>query len=384
MIGKVVTMMRTAEVGPAPGNLRRRRLLAAIAAPIWAPALALLTTGAEARSSLADCPSAWAPYSADTVLLDLLIDPRTKALLEQRGILQTVPVWRKNPQPPTFAAISSLRQSTSTLPPGLDAALAAIPITEEAALRRCARYDHVAPNLAKPDRHPAILVFEKILGFRDEPSVRAAHKALEDLARRRGWSITFSENGAVFNEAQLKAYQAIIWNNVSGDALTVPQQKAFRNYLGRGGGFVGVHGSAGDSIYLWDWYADTLLGARFIGHPMNPQFQSAKVIVEAPGSGISAGLPDSWTMTEEWYSFKHSPRAKGVTVIARLDESSYKPGPLAMGDHPIAWTRCIGRGRSFYTAIGHRPESYTEPNAARLLENGVAWAIGEGGPACKG
>ncbi len=55
---------------------------------------------------------------------------------------------------------------------------------------------------------------------------------------------------------------------------------------------------------------------------------------------------------------------------------------LHMGDHPIAWTRCIGKGRSFYTAIGHRPESYTEPNTNKLIEQGIAWVLDAKKQAC--
>jgi type 1 glutamine amidotransferase len=266
----------------------------------------------------------------------------------------------------------------------LDKALAEIPITEEAAERRCARYDHVAPALAPPTHHPAILVFEKINGFRDIPSVTAAHKAFADMAARRGWAMDFTDNGAVFNPGQLKAYDAVVWNNVSGDALTAPQEDAFKAYLAAGGGFAGVHGSGGDPVYFWDWYPNVLLGARFIGHPRNPQFQAATVVVEGAKAGVVAGLPDTWTMTEEWYSFAASPRLKGAHVLAHLDESTYDPGKaLSMGDHPIAWTRCLGDGRAFYTAIGHRPESYAEPNSLRLLEQGVAWAAGTGETRCQ-
>jgi type 1 glutamine amidotransferase len=266
----------------------------------------------------------------------------------------------------------------------LDKALAAIPITDEAAARRCARYDHTPPALPKPDRRPAILVFEKINGFRDGPSVEAAHKAFADMAARRGWSITFTENGAVFNRAQLAAYDAVVWNNVSGDVLTVPQEKALQAYLAAGGGFAGVHGAGGDPVYVWSWYPDVLIGAHFLGHPMNPHFQEARVVVEGPHTGVVAPLPESWTMTEEWYSFATNPRTRHAHILARLDESTYAPGArLAMGDHPIAWTQCLGDGRSFYTAIGHRPESYTEPNSAKLLEQGVAWAAGAGDTTCR-
>ena len=49
------------------------------------------------------------------------------------------------------------------------------------------------------------------------------------------------------------------------------------------------------------------------------------------------------------------------------------------GEHPIAWVRCLEAGRSFYSAIGHRPEVYEEPHHVALLEQGVVWAAGAGG-----
>jgi type 1 glutamine amidotransferase len=344
-----------------------------------------------AAAAPVDCAAAFQPYSSRTTLLDLLLDPRTHAVLDQQGPLKGVPPFILSTTPPTFAAIVTPRWMAEQRPAGaggpdmaaLDRALGAIPVTQEAAERRCARYDHTPPVLPKPDRRPAILVFEKITGFRDVPSVTAAHKAFADMAARRGWSVTFTDNGAVFNPRQLKVYDAVVWNNISGDALTLPQRKAFQQYLAVGGGFAGVHGAGGDPVFLWEWYRDELLGARFIGHPRNPQFQAARVVVGAPKSGITAGLPDDWTMTEEWYSFGASPRGR-VHVLASLDESTYQPGELAMGgDHPIAWSHCLGAGRAFYTAIGHRPESYTEPNSLKLLEQGVAWAAGAGETTCK-
>jgi len=43
-------------------------------------------------------------------------------------------------------------------------------------------------------------------------------------------------------------------------------------------------------------------------------------------------------------------------------------------DHPIVWTNCIGRGRMFYSAIGHRPEMYSDSRYVTMLENAVKWA----------
>jgi hypothetical protein len=57
---------------------------------------------------------------------------------------------------------------------------------------------------------------------------------------------------------------------------------------------------------------------------------------------------------------------------------------LHMGDHPIAWTKCVGKGRAFYSAIGHRPETYSEPHNVRLLEHAIQWSAGSGDPICEG
>lgn len=343
---------------------------------------------AESAENLADCPLARAPYSIDTPLIDLLLDPRAASAME--GILPKLGSHFST-KTPGLAVTMTPKSLTEYMPAlaakmdPLDKALAQIPITDEAAVTRCARYDHTPPELPAPKSHPALLVFEKITGFLDQASVDAARKALSEMAGRRGWSITFTDNGAVFNAAQLKNYDAIVWNNNSGDVLTLSQRAAFETYMQNGGGFAGVHGAGGDHIYIWDWYVNTLIGAQFIGHPMNPQFQTGTVKINRAASDITAGLPDQWAMSEEWYSFASNPRAKGATILATLDESTYKPEArlLMGGEHPLAWTQCIDNGRAFYTAIGHRPESYTEPNSAKLLEQGIAWSLGLGKTSCK-
>ena len=344
-----------------------------------------------------DCPAATRPYSTNTVLLDIFINPETKALVEQESpdFFRKLPPWYKQTEPPTFMAITTLRQTNHNMaadvaisPEGLDrldTKLALVHITRQASRARCARYDETPPTLPGTLKQPAILVFDKITGFRDGPSVDAATAALTAMGQREGWTLVFSDNGAVFNARDLKRFKAVVWNNVSGDVLTNPQRSALKTYVENGGGFAAFHGSGGDPSYDWDWYVNTLIGARFIGHTGNPQFQEAQVIIDDPADPIVRGLSD-WKMTEEWYSFQASPRLTGAHVLARLDENTYNltegSRDLHMGDHPIAWTKCIGSGRSFYSAIGHRPENYSEPSALRLLEQGIAWAAGLGETQC--
>jgi type 1 glutamine amidotransferase len=241
--------------------------------------------------------------------------------------------------------------------------------------------------LKLPRRRPAILLFSRVVGFEHKEALAAAPEAISAMAARRGWTLVSTDKPGAFAADILRHFDAVVWNNVSGDVLTVPQRAALRAFVERGGGFAAFHGSSGDPLTIWDWYRDRLIGARFVGHPNDPQFQPGRLVVEDRSSPITSGLGTGWTLTEEWYSFARSPRIGGAHVLVTLDETSYSPRStmgvkLAMGDHPIAWTRCVGKGRAFYSAIGHRAENYADEKAARLLEQGIAWAAGAFGRTC--
>lgn len=246
-------------------------------------------------------------------------------------------------------------------------------------------YDHEPPKLPAMTS-PAILVFSKTNGFRDDPQIVAANAAIETLVRARGWSVYTTENAAVFNPAQLARFKAVVWNSVSGDVLTPDQRRAFRAWLEAGGGFVGLHGSGGDHEYAWKWYVDDLIGAQFIGHTMDPQFQQAVLDVEDRDHPATRHLPARWTRSDEWYSFATNPRAKGYRVLVTIDEKSYTPRmklplveakSIAMGpDHPMVWTHCIGKGRGFYSALGHEASSYSEKAHLAMIDGAIAWAAG--------
>jgi type 1 glutamine amidotransferase len=340
-----------------------------------------------------DCPLRSAPYSISSPLYDLLLKEDAVATIEHAspGFSARLPSQFLARQTPSFATILSLEQIASIAVPGadlaqLDAALRVLPVTVIDRIARCARYDRDQPDLQFPSSGMRVLVFEKMTGFRDGPSVDAARAALEAMASRKGWTLRTSDRGGAISDQVLANVDVVIWNNVSGDVLTLAQRDAFRRFIERGGGYVGIHGSGGDPVYFWDWYADTLIGARFIGHPMEPQFQDARVVVSGDGP-IGRRLAPGWTMNDEWYSFAANPRKTGATIVASLDESTYTPGrsgdkDLRMGDHPVVWARCVGKGRSFYSAIGHRPETYSDSRHLELLEEGIAWAAGSGPSEC--
>lgn len=343
-----------------------------------------------------DCPLRDQPFSLDTPFLDILLSEDALAVFDKHypGARDKMPPIFVKTETPAFGAIIAVGVAVSMGgdPGDIDTfakELAKVQVTDADRAARCARYSDEMPKIELPETDKTVLVFTKINGFDHGPSVTAATQAIQSLGEQQGWGVVVTDQPGIFTTKMLKNFDAVVWNNNSGDVLTLSQRKAFEKFINKGGGFVGIHGAGGDSSYYWDYYAKELLGAQFIGHPMEPQFQTAKLQVEDTNNGVVNHLAPGWSMKDEWYSFAESPRINGADVVVTLDESSYDPGmsfgrDLHMGDdHPIVWSRCVKKGRSFYTAIGHRKEVYHLPETLEILRDGITWAMGLGKKSCK-
>jgi type 1 glutamine amidotransferase len=236
--------------------------------------------------------------------------------------------------------------------------------------------DHQPPALPKMVKGHAVLVFSKTNGFRDSDQIKAANIALDALVAQKGRDVFVTENAAVFNPEQLAKFEVIILNSISGNVFLPEQREAFKVWLENGGGVVALHGSGGDQNYDWRWYVEDLLGAQFIGHTNRPeQFQEATVKIVDPKHPALAGLPEDWQRTDEWYAFDRVPSGKNTQILAVLDEKTYHPEPKqVMGYHPIIWTRCIQKGRVFFSAMGHKSETYSEPLHLKMISGALDWA----------
>jgi len=249
-------------------------------------------------------------------------------------------------------------------------------------------HETTPPALPADLPRPAILVFSKTNAFRHEEAIPAGNALFAEMAKANGWGYFQTENGAAFSPAVLARFDAVVFNNVSGDVFNSDQQAALKAWIEQGGGYVGIHAAGDNSHEGWGWYTDKLIGAHFTMHTMKPQFQQATVRTENPAHPALAGLSADWQRTEEWYSFAASPRAKGYGVLLTVDEKTYTPEgmfgkDLRMGaDHPVVWWHCEGRGRVLYSALGHRAEAFAEPEYVRLLGNAVTWAARKTGNEC--
>ncbi len=231
-----------------------------------------------------------------------------------------------------------------------------------------------APGAEWASCHPpatvrqTLLVFSRTAGYR-HGSIPDGVEAIRRLGSQLNFAVEHTEDPGAFTDATLNGYTAVVFLNTTGDVLDPMQQSALERFIRAGGGFAGVH-SAADTEYEGPWYGE-LMGAWFARHPA---IQEARLAVANPGHPATRCLPATWDRRDEWYDFRSAPPA-GATILLTLDESSYRGGSMGPS-HPVSWFREFDGGRSWYTALGHTRESYTEPAFLDHLAGGILWVMG--------
>jgi type 1 glutamine amidotransferase len=158
-------------------------------------------------------------------------------------------------------------------------------------------------------------------------------------------------------------------------ALDAQQKADLLSFVKEDGkGFVAAH-TATTAFESWPEFGE-LLGARYDGHPWNTAYGS--VINEDPSFPATKHLPATFTLTDEFYQAKAFSR-DAIRVLLRLDVSKMPPNPelhRTDGDFPLAWAKTYGKGRVFYSSLGHAASTWDNPDVYRLYFEALKWSLG--------
>jgi uncharacterized protein len=213
-------------------------------------------------------------------------------------------------------------------------------------------------------------------GYRHSDSIDASVPLFEQLAKESGvLEIVHTEDTSLLTADNLRNYDAVYFFTSGELPLSIQQKADLLDFVRNGKGFGGSH-SATDCLYTWPEYGD-LIGGYFDGHPWT---QEATVDVEDPQSPLVADAAPNFRFTEELYQFRSFSRDR-VRVLLTLDTHSVDmtaPGiNRTDGDFPLAWIRNYGKGRVFYSAFGHFPDSFRLQPIRTMLLKALLWLTGE-------
>jgi type 1 glutamine amidotransferase len=208
----------------------------------------------------------------------------------------------------------------------------------------------------------------------DNPGASAA--GIRELGPQQGFDVDISTSAAVFADAILTSYAALIFANSNNEAFDNDDQRAaFQRYIQRAGGFVGIHSATG-SERPWSFFQQ-VQGARFLRHPPMQTFTIKTLNRAHPAT---SHLPETWPWTDECYFFTNF--SSRIQVLPAADVTTVKdaklhsaPGQQVNGVFPLCWQQELHAGRQFYTALGHKIEYYSDPIFRQHLLGGIRWVL---------
>ena len=233
-----------------------------------------------------------------------------------------------------------------------------------------------AAAAAEQERLPRILFLTESRGYVHEVVKRPGDWSHPCAEKRRGaaasgrFESVSTQDASTLTARELAACDAVVFYTTG--ELPLPERDALLAYVRRGGGFVGIH-CATDTFYEWPEYG-AMVGAYFDGHPWT---QEVRVKVEDGWHPATKHLGDAFTIEDEIYQFRNWERGK-VHVLLSLDVASVDLAAKGVkrgdGDFALAWCKRHGRGRVFYTALGHGMRAWMDERFLEHVLGGVAWA----------
>ena len=290
-------------------------------------------------------------------------------------------------------AFARIAYSAGPTPPDIKAARmkaknVSAPTDQQITLIEAAAPDKAPAKPAKPRK---VLVWGHTWTHQPNPY---AEKALEILARKTGaFEAVISDDPRLLLGDSLRQFDALVMNNIHQREPFLPddfarlkgKQKAaaqkldeavkqsILEYVRSGKGVVGIH-AATAALQNWPEYGE-MIGGYYGGHI----HQEVVIRPEDPKHPVNAcfgGKP--FTIRDEIYISREPYSRKKVRVIASLDLSRMEdPQKRPDKDYAVSWVRAYGKGRVFYTTLGHDAATYWNPVFLKHLLAGVQFAIGD-------
>src|SRR5215467_855504 len=238
-----------------------------------------------------------------------------------------------------------------------------------------------AENVTQPAKRLLVIGEEK--GYRHE-AVSHAMATMERLGRETGlWTTTIrtdtealTKKKLEYNAKNLNDFDAVMFYTGGELEMNAEQKAALLSFVHDDGkGFVGVH-SATITFTAWPEYGE-MIGGYFDEHPWGTF--DAPILVEDPAFPGLEQWPASFVWKDEIYQLKDFSRDK-VRVLMRLDPTKLDLANPRVHrqdrDFAVTWAKAYGKGRVFYSNLGHIEGNWDDPKMQKMFSEAVKWAMG--------
>jgi len=227
---------------------------------------------------------------------------------------------------------------------------------------------------------------------RGHTSIPFGDMAIQRMGERTGaYEATFSNEISMFRPENLKHFDAICFNNTVGVLFEDPDlRESLLSFVREGKGFIGFH-AAGATFVQYPKYdqfppfGDMLGGYENGGHPWGPK-DVITLKVEDPASPVNAAFNGkSFEISDEVFQFQAPYSREKLHILLSIDtdrtdmnpKRHFLPERAKDHDFGMSWIRRYGKGRVFYSSLGHNPEIWSNAPVLNHFLAGIQYSLGD-------
>jgi len=206
-----------------------------------------------------------------------------------------------------------------------------------------------------------------ILSGKNNHNWQKTTPVLENIFKESGrFTVSLSNQPDTLTFTDYKKFRLIISNRNSWPDTSArwdpSKEEGFERYMREGGGSLSFH-AGGSSFYGWQDYHSITIG-RWGKNTSHGPIGPALIRYSGSQNPITRGLNDFTIRDEIWEKTDINPSATVLGWAQKLNR------------YPAILTSRYGKGRCFYTILGHDEEVLSNPDLQHLLVQAAIWASG--------
>jgi type 1 glutamine amidotransferase len=240
--------------------------------------------------------------------------------------------------------------------------------------------------VAAPKKSRKLLVLDLNVAYNGHQSIPAENYGLEQMGKRTGaYEAVFSNDLDNLKYENIRKFDGVYLNNTVGMIFVDPEVRdGLLRFVREGGGLGGNHGTSHVSMD-WPEFHDMIGVVRGI-HRENTE--KAWIKIDDPNSPLTAPFAGKeFLYMDEFFRFPTPPYSREkLHVLLSIDvqKTDMNQGracqwPCVRPDHDyaVSWIRSYGKGRVFFTILGHQPTIFTTPPLADYFFRGIQFLLGD-------
>ena len=193
------------------------------------------------------------------------------------------------------------------------------------------------------------------------------------MLENEGCDVIVKDSLDAFLDAQLMKSLCLVVPVWTMGQITKEQAKALCDAVRGGLGIAGWHGGMCDAFRDNSEY-QFMTGGQWVAHPGNTIPYTVQITDH--NDPVTKGI-DDFSITSEQYYIHIDPGNKVLATTTFSGEHGIEDWIKGI-TMPVVWKKRYGKGRVFYSALGHVAEDFVVPQVAEIVRRGAIWASGQG------